>query len=457
MERPGLPLTSDGIRRGARPVLRDLPGLVRGLPAFLRRDHLLRNSLFLMLTIAGRALLGFVYWVIAARLIPTATIGLAAAFISAYTLASVIANPGLHSGLNQALPSARPGKEWSALVNGSIVTGAACSIVVGSLIGAGLPLVSPQFSPVAASPLSFIGFVAGVTGSVLGVIVDFTFVAQRASGVMFARSLVFGVGKIPLLLVSIHLVGRHSSTGVWSTWVVADLVSIAGAIAFGLPAMGRGYRFSLEGAGAKLRAMVRDLGGHHLTNLGGILPMLVLPIEVVARVSAQANAYFYVTWMLCSLFFMISPSVEFALFTEGSHDPTSIWATARRSLMITAGLLVVPMAGYALLGRFVLGIYGPAYARQGATLLLVLVSSALPDAVTNIYVSVLRVERRLLESSGLNLAMAVVALAGAWFLLPRLGITGAGVAWLAAQLAGTAWTAARVYRRAPVPVAASGS
>lgn len=440
MERPGLRVT--------------LGEQLRGLPAYLRRDHLVRNSMYLMLTIAGRSLLGFAYWVIAARLFPTSTIGLAAAFTSAFALAGMIANPAVHSGLNQALPSARSGAEWSSLVNGGLVLGAVSAVVIGSLVGVLLPVVSPEFSTVTAGPLSFIGFVAGVLGSVIGVIVDFTFVAERRSGVMFVRSLAFGVGKIPLLFVAADVVGKHSSTGIWSGWVAADLVTMAAAMVIGLPVLHRGYRLTLVGSAARLRGMVRDLGGHHLTNLGGILPMLVLPVEVVARVSPQANAYFYITWMLCSLFFMISPSVEFALFTEGSHDPGDIWAKARRSLRITAVLLVVPMVGYALLGRFVLGIYGPAYARHGGGLLLILVVSAIPDAVTNIYVSVLRVERRLAESAALNLGMAAMTLAGSWILLPRMGIAGAGVAWLAAQTAGTGWAVLRVRTRQPAAVVA---
>lgn len=440
VERPGL-------RVGALSAVRDLPALVR-------RDPLVRNSLFLMMTIAGRSLLGFAYWIVAARLFPTSTIGLAAAFISAYSLGGMVANPAVHSGLTQELPSTGSGRAWSGLVNGGIVIGAVSSVVIGSLIGAILPVVSSEFSSVTGNALSFVGFVAGVFGMVVGVIIDFTFVAERSSGVMFARSVAFGVGKIPLLFLTMQLVGRHSSTGIWSSWVVADLVTIAVVLLIGLPRLGRDYRIGTPPDMVRWRELVKDLGVHHLTNLGGILPMFVLPIEVVARVSAQANAYFYVTWMLCTLFFMISPSVEFALFTEGSHEPGAIAEMARRSFRITGALLVVPMIGYLLLGRFVLGIYGADYARHGTTLLLVLVASAVPDAITNIYVSVLRVQRRLLESALLNMGMALITLVGAWFLLPSMGITGAGVAWIGAQAAGTAYTALRSRGQVLAPVAA---
>lgn len=439
-----------------RPGLRlELHRRLHGLPALARNDPLLRNSLFLMLTIGGRSLLGFAYWVVAARMFPTSTIGLAAAFVSAYQLAAMIANPAIHSALTQELPAAGTEDEWSSLVNVGILLGATSAVIVGTVMGFLLPVVSSQFAPVTGGPFSFIGFVAGVLSAVVGIIVDFTFVAQRNSEVMFFRSMVFGLGKIPLLLLAVRLAGVHSSTGIWSTWILADVITVVVVVTVVLPLRQPGYRLTGRGASAKLQDLVRGLLGHHLTNLGGILPMYVLPVEVVTRVSSQANAYFYVTWMLCSLFFMISPSVEFALFTEGSYDPGAVWETARRSLKITGALLIVPVVGYALLGRFVLGIYGTAYARNGAALLLVLVVSAIPDAITNIYIAVLRVERRLVESSALNIGMALTALVSAWFLLPSMGIVGAGVAWLIAQVAGTVWTVLRVWRRreaAPVAI-----
>jgi O-antigen/teichoic acid export membrane protein len=70
-------------------------------------------------------------------------------------------------------------------------------------------------------------------------------------------------------------------------------------------------------------------------------------------------------------------------------------------------------------------------------LLSLLIISAIPDAITNIYVSVLRVRRKLYEAALLNTGMAATTLILAWILLPRLGIAGAGWAWLLAQCAGS--------------------
>jgi Na+-driven multidrug efflux pump len=76
------------------------------------------------------------------------------------------------------------------------------------------------------------------------------------------------------------------------------------------------------------------------------------------------------------------------------------------------------------------------------TLLRLLVLSAVPDGVTNVYAAVLRVQGRFRMVAVLNVGIAVVALLGAWVLLPQLGIIGAGWAWIGAQLAGCLFVAA---------------
>ena len=56
--------------------------------------------------------------------------------------------------------------------------------------------------------------------------------------------------------------------------------------------------------------------------------------------------------------------------------------------------------------------------------------------MSNVAVAISRVTHRLAYSTALNLGILVVTLTGAWILMPRLGIAGAGVAWLGAQTLG---------------------
>jgi O-antigen/teichoic acid export membrane protein len=185
--------------------------------------------------------------------------------------------------------------------------------------------------------------------------------------------------------------------------------------------------------------MASLLAGNHLVTLGNALPTLLLPIVVASRVSVTENAYFYMTWLVGGIFFMISSAVGSSLFAEGSHRPENVRAQFLSSARLTATLLAPAMVFIFITGGWILRLFGAEYANHGRDLLLILTLSAVPDAITNLYVAVLRVRRRLRAAAGLATGMAFVAVAGAWLMAPRHGLTGVGVAWIVSQVVGSLW------------------
>jgi O-antigen/teichoic acid export membrane protein len=183
--------------------------------------------------------------------------------------------------------------------------------------------------------------------------------------------------------------------------------------------------------------MLSSFVGHHFISLGYTTPMYLLPVFVAARLSLTDTAYFYTTWMLGSFLFMVSPAVAASLFAEGSHAADSVLRKARASAVIIGMLLGPIMLVFFLGGHYIISLFGPGYALHGLLLLTILTVSAVPDAITNIYVSVLRVQKRLRWAALFNLGMGSLVLALAWILLPLLGIVGAGYAWLIAQVTGS--------------------
>jgi O-antigen/teichoic acid export membrane protein len=134
---------------------------------------------------------------------------------------------------------------------------------------------------------------------------------------------------------------------------------------------------------------------------------------------------------------MMSSAVAVALFAEGSHATHDVLYKARSSAIFISILLVPAMLTVFLGGRYILLLFGPTYAQYGLPLLMIFIITAVPDAITNIYVSVLRVQRRLRQAALLNLGMASLTLTLAWVLLPILGTAGAAWAFLIAQVAGS--------------------
>jgi ADP-heptose:LPS heptosyltransferase/O-antigen/teichoic acid export membrane protein/thymidylate kinase len=400
-----------------------------------RTDSLLRNSVYIMTTTALTASTGYIFWIVAARMYPAEDVGLASALVGVMMLSAIMANLGIGPTLIQILPRRESGSAWSLALNAIVVSSLGLSLLTGTIAALLLPVLSPRLAVVGHQSGFTLALIAGVPLITVAAVFDSLFTAERVAGNMLTRTATFAVLRIPLLIAPIAL-GFAGALAICSAWVIAAGCGVAAGVLL-TPRLKRGYRFKTRGLLAQIISMRSMIAGHQLISLGALAPIYLLPVIVVTRLSLAENAYFYTTWQVGSLFFMVSPAVASSLLAEGSHTPADILRKARSGVLIILGLLVAPMLIAALGGRLILGMFGANYALYGYGLLIVLVASAIPDAITNVYVSVLRVQKRYIWGAALNLGMATTALALAWALLPRLGIAGAGWAWLIAQTAGT--------------------
>ena len=407
--------------------------LIRSLIDRLRSDSLLRNSVFMMSSTVITSGIGYLYWVVAARIYSAHDLGLGSAFISIMTLTSTFANVGIGAALIQLLPRRKAGHEWSLTLNVSMAMGVIVSLFGGIIVTTVLPLVSPQFAIIKIYTSSGLILIVSVAVWTVAMLLDQTFVAERATGNMAIRNTIFALLKFLLMVLLVQL----GALGVFSSWILAGAATVIFAVLVLIPRLKRDYHFVIEGMGKQVRSMLSLFAGHQFISLGGMLPEYLLPVFVSIRLSVTDNAYFYTTWMMGSIFFMVSPSVAASLFSEGSHAARDVAQKARASLGIIGVLLGPIILVFFFGGRYIMAFFGPSYPDHGFALLMILATSAVPDAITNIYVSVLRVRGRLRFAAVINLTMAAITLGLGWILLPILGIAGAGWAWLIAQSTGS--------------------
>ena len=296
-------------------------------------------------------------------------------------------------------------------------------IAAGLALGdrAGLPARDPRYIAV---------FVVGVVATIVTDVTDKAFIAERRSERLLVRNLAFSAGKVALLAVPVFTSAR--ALGLAWTWVLVCLASTLVSLWL-LRGLGRGYRASPRGTRALLRPTLQRAAGHHLVSVGNLAPGYVLPLLVAGMLSATQSAYFYTTWRVGSVFFIVSAAVGTSLFAHASVPDADLWRAVRSSVKLIAGLLVPAVVFCALAGRSILEVFGPEYARHGYVLLLIMIVAALPDAVSNVYIAVLRVQRRLRFAAGLTAGMAVAAIAFAALLVGPYGIAGAGAGWLIGQ------------------------
>ena len=72
----------------------------------------------------------------------------------------------------------------------------------------------------------------------------------------------------------------------------------------------------------------------------------------------DSNAYFYITWMIGSVFFMVSPSISQALFAESVRYDTGLRPTVVKAFRIASLLLIPAMVAMVAGGKLILAIFG---------------------------------------------------------------------------------------------------
>ena len=433
------------------------PSVARRLWLRWERDNLLRNTAFIMATTVVNGAVGYVYWIAAARVGNPAEVGIATSLVAILFLTSMATNLGIGPALIQALPRASDDRRWSCLVNVAVLAGLVAGVAGSAVALLFLPTLVPAVSATLRQPTSAAMFVLGAGIFTATQYLDCVFVSERRGGRMLGRNVAFALAKLAFLMAPYVVVGRITAGTIVTSFVLGSTLSLAvGFVQLrGLP---HTYHPTMTHARDAWRSLRGSLAAHHLAWFGANVPQYVLPSLVVARLSATSNAFFSMAWTVGAVFFMISPAVGGALFVEGTDGGHSLGRGTRKSAVLITGALGPAMAVFLLFGTQIMGMFGREYAGATVTLLRLLVISAVPDAVTNVYTAVLRVQGRLRMAAVLNVGIAVIALGGTWLLLPAYGIVGAGWAWVGAQLAGCVLVAAdRLVQRRPSIVAISSA
>ncbi len=396
------------------------------------RDSLARNSVLIMASTVGTAGLGYLYWLLAARELAQPAIGTATALISIATVLSLASNLGIGHMFIQRLPGTGLA-DWSRIVGAGLLLGGGATTVVSFAAVAVLPSVSGNFGFLRTSSgaAALILTAVALTASTL---LDYVFVAHRASHGMLTRNVGLAVGKLATLAV-LTWAGYGGAGVVLLAWTLPSIAVTAYTLVSMVPRLRPGARLTGAGVGGELRHIQGSLSGHHLINLAQAGPTALLPVLVTARLGAEANAHFYVAWMTASVLFMVSPAVASALYAERTNSAA---AGLPRAAAVVLAVTAPPALLLFFAGDRILGLFSGGYAAEGEMLLRILVLAALPDAITNLAVAHWRSLGQFRRCLRLNLLMATACLTLTWLWLPGTGIEAAGIAWLVGQSAGAA-------------------
>ncbi|MFE6285085.1 lipopolysaccharide biosynthesis protein [Streptomyces sp. NPDC057877] len=416
-----------------------------------RAGPLLRNAYALMLNTGISAVLGLGFWLAAARYYSESAVGQGSAAIAAMKLLAGLTAVTLTGALARFIPVA--GRTTGRLI---LRTYAGSSLVVAVAAG-GFLLTLDRWGPsyrFLDGPLPAAGFVVAVVAWNVLTLQDGVLTGLRSALWVPVGNTAFSVVKLGLLVVCAAAV---PTAGVFVSWGAAIAVSVLplGWLVFRrlVPRHVRATEGRSEPPGP--RQVGRFLAGDCTGSLFSLAVVYLVPVIVASQVGAADNAYFYVTATIGGTVNLLALNMGASLTVEGSHDPARLAANTRAALRRMARIML-PVAAALFFGApWILGVFGSGYADAATALLRWFAVGAVLRVVMETYFAVLRAQSRTAGLAWLQGLLCALVLGLTLLLLPRMGLTGAGVAEIASLTVIVAIAAPRLYRTVrpapPVP------
>lgn len=404
---------------------------VTARPALARlRAHLSsplhRNGYMLVVNSLMTSGLGLAYWVLAARIYPPSVVGVNAAALAAMTLLATVSQFALVNALVRFVPTS--GRYTARLIILSYTAAAAVSALTSLGFVLGVGLWSPGLSILHSSPWIALWFVLSTAAWSVFILQDGVLTGMRQTHWVPVENASFSAVKIILL---VPLAAALPGLGILFSWTIPTLafIAIVNLIIF--------WRFVPRHVEAS-KHLPRPVASHVFQYLVGdgiavmvwMVAVNTMPLIVLERLGATANAHFYLAWTIGYTLYLVNAGMSTSLTAEGAREPGKLGEYAYR-VAVSAGRLVLPAALVLIVAApLVLRLFGADYARDGSMLLRLIALSALPDLVILVYTSVARVQRRMRFIVFTYLAQCSIAVLLSWVLLNPLGITGVGLGWL---------------------------
>jgi len=370
--------------------------------------------------------LGAAYWALAARLFTPQAVGVAAAAISAMALIGQLATFGLGTILMGELAKHRA-QARSLIISALVLCGLA-----GAALGVAFSLVAGGLVPelrILGNPVVCALFAGGVAATAGGLVVDQAVLGLLRGDLQLVRNGIASGGKLAVLTVLGVGSGLVAAAGevLFATWVAGVALSLA-VVVFALRSA-RGHPW--HPIWRAFRNLGRQAVRHHLLNLTILAPGLLLPLVVTALLSAEANAYFYISYLIAGFAFAIPAALAASVYAATSVDVERLAHRVRLTLAVSAAAGLVANVGVALGGEMILSIFGVQYATNSRMLLQIFCLGIFAVAINSLYAAIIRVERRFLHGAalmafGLVVELVFVLVGATWGQLE-----GVGWGWLA--------------------------
>lgn len=386
----------------------------------LTNDSLYRNSIFLMLSTAVMAFLGFFFWIINARLFTPEQVGIGTTLISVMTLISTFSLLGLGNSLIKYLPTSERKNEK---INTSFTLVGLASITISVIFLLFIKTFSPSLLFVKENLIFSFLFVLLIVFSSLNAISENVFIAYRSSKYVLIKNLFWSLVKLslPFVLLTLGAYGIFMSVG------------IASVLSFLLCLLLLGWKLNYLIKPAinadVVKRMFKFSSGNYLAGFIGGLPVMVLPILITNSIGPKYSAYFYVDMMIANFLYIVPLAVSQSLFAEGSYSETELKVHLKKVIKIISIILVPGILAAIFFGKYILLAFGKQYSNEGLVFLQLLAISGVFVAINYIGNSILFIRHKTKMIMLINLIGSFAIFSLSVLLIDR-NLLGIGIAWI---------------------------
>ncbi|MGW1074575.1 lipopolysaccharide biosynthesis protein [Streptomyces sp. NPDC002537] len=412
-----------------------LPGRGGGSPLF-------RNAFALMLNTGISAVLGVGYWLIAARYYSDEAVGQGSAAIASMKLLAGLTAVTLTGALARFIPIAgrRTGRfVFRTYAGSSLIVALAALVFLATL-----DLWGPSYRFL-RGPLHGFGFVVAVMAWSVLTLQDGVLTGLRSALWVPVGNTVFSAVKLTLLVA---VAAALPTSGVFVSWVVSIAVSVLplGWLVFRRLVPRHVTATETTARPVSYREIGRFLAGDYTGSLFSLAVVYLVPVIIASQVSSSDYAYFYITTTIGGTTNLLAINMGASLTVEGSHDPARLAENCRAALRRMAKIMVPVCVLLFALAPYILRVFGPGYAEAATPLLRWFAVGAALRVVMETYFAVLRAQSRTAGLAYLQGLLCVLVLGLTLLLLPRMGLTGAGVAEISSLAVIVSVSAVRLRR-----------
>ncbi|MFZ5645014.1 MAG: lipopolysaccharide biosynthesis protein [Bacillota bacterium] len=393
------------------------------------KSSLVKNAFYLIIDKTSISVLGFIFWNIMARFFVAAEVGIGTTLFSVSSFIALMANIGLGSGIIRFMPD--DSISASRLINSSFTLTTIVAFIMCVIYLAGVTQWTPTLGFLQDNLLFMAVFFVVTIITALSVLTDSVFIAGRATKFVLQKNVLISVFKIPTPIILFYsFKGFGIFIGIGVAVIIGTLVT---CICF-IPKVYRGFFMQPRIEKKYIKRIITYSLSNFIANLTNTAPQFIYPIMVLNVLGPEKSAYFYIAWMMTVVLAIIPNGIAQSFFAEGSHDPLKLKRDGRKVIALSI-LASVPAVGMMiLLGGWLLHFFGPGYRESGTEVLYYLALATIPQSINSLYIAVNQVRKKVHIIIAQTGVLAAIALGLGYWLLCRLGLPGAGIAYALAHL-----------------------